>query len=322
MIRIPGRRRALTLVELLVVVAIIGVLIALLLPAVQYARAAARKASCKSNLKQIGLALANYHDSAGVYPPGYIAVFDVTGRFEAGPGWAWGSMLTPFLERGETFNSLNFDLYVEEAENWTARLRTIGTFVCVDDRMPATWWASQDQIKLNPFTGGIVTYHYPIAEVAGANYVGVYGTSEPGPDGDGVFFRNSKISSRDVLDGLAATTFVGERSVTLNSGRGYATWVGAPYRATLVSYGGGDPDAPDAYWFELPCGMVLGHSGEGHGPGDRNGDPNQFSSSHGNGAFFLFGDGSARWLDSSMDYRLYKGLTTRAGGETNSSAAF
>ena len=301
---------------MLVVVAIIGILVALLLPAIQQARAAARRAACQANLHQIGVALHNYHDAANVFPPGYVAVYSAVFQFESGPSWGWGAMLAAYMEEDFVYNALNFETYVEDAANYTARRKPIATFVCPDDRMPRIWWANQDEFKADPFTGELVRYTFPIAEVAGANYVGVYGTTEPGPDGDGVFFRNSKISTRDVSDGLAATAFVGERSVMLNFGRGFATWVGAPHRATMTAIGGGDPDAPGNYWLELSCGMVLGHSGEGRGPGDRSSDPNQFCSSHGIGAYFLFGDGHVRWLDNSIDYRLYKGLTTRSGGET------
>lgn len=316
-------QRGLTLIELLVVVAIVGLLIALLLPAVQVAQAAARRASCQKNLQQLGLGLHNYHTAVGLFPPGYVAVFDEEASVELGPGWGWGAMLTPYIGEGLSHEELNFETNVEDDANWTARRRAISTFLCPDDRMPSIWWASQDLIKVNPFSGAIVHYSTRIAEVAGANYAAVYGTSEPGPDGDGMFFRNSRISARHVTDGLSSTAMVGERSVILNSGRGYATWVGAPHRATLMAYGGGDPDfTGGGYWTELACGMVLGHSGEGRGPGDRNGDPNQFCSSHGAGAFFLFGDGHVRWLANEIDYKVYKGLTTRAGGETGVSPNF
>ena len=117
-------RRAFTLIELLVVIAIISVLIALLLPAVQSAREAARRAQCVNNLKQIGLALHNYEEAMGTFPPGYVSSIDRTildacdmdaenqHGVDLGTGWAWGSMILPFLEQQPVYNSINFNLSV------------------------------------------------------------------------------------------------------------------------------------------------------------------------------------------------------------------
>ena len=104
--------RAFTLIELLVVIAIIAVLIALLLPAVQAAREAARRSQCLNNLKQIGLAMHNYHGTHDTFPPGYISNTQgnqPTGQ-EIGPGWGWGAMLLDNLEQGPLYNSVNFSL--------------------------------------------------------------------------------------------------------------------------------------------------------------------------------------------------------------------
>src|ERR1700677_671676 len=84
--------RGFTLIELLVAIAIIAVLIGLLLPAVQQAREAARRAGCVNNLKQIGLALLNYHGSYNTFPPGYVSNFDTAGNDE-GPGWGWAALI-------------------------------------------------------------------------------------------------------------------------------------------------------------------------------------------------------------------------------------
>src|SRR3982750_4693291 len=93
------RRTAFTLVELLVVIAIIGVLVELLLPAVQMARESARRMSCQNNLKQVGLALQSSHDGQGAFPSGYVSAVDATGN-DTGPGWGWAAKALPYLEHG------------------------------------------------------------------------------------------------------------------------------------------------------------------------------------------------------------------------------
>src|SRR5687767_13127460 len=96
-----ARQRAFTLVELLVVIAIIGVLVALLLPAVQMAREAARASSCKNHLRQLGLAVHQYHDAVSQLPPGWLA-----DKPEGTPGWGWSPALFPYLEQANLSEGL------------------------------------------------------------------------------------------------------------------------------------------------------------------------------------------------------------------------
>jgi prepilin-type N-terminal cleavage/methylation domain-containing protein/prepilin-type processing-associated H-X9-DG protein len=302
------RRRAFTLIELLVVIAIISVLIALLLPAVQAAREAARRAQCVNNLKQIGLALLNYEGTVRTFPPGYISNFDSQGN-DTGPGWGWAAMILAQFEQAPLYSSLNFNLAIEPPDNLTSRLVVINNFLCPSDTVQPFWWA----VKRDAATGAPVQN---ICQVAPSNYVGMYGTGEPGPGGEGVFFRDSRIALRDITDGSSQTILVGERSHRL----GEATWVGAVTGAVLYPT---DNDNIGRYVTETSPGMVLGHAGEGVGPGDPRSDVNQFYSLHaGGGVNFLFGDGHVVFLKSTINYQVYLALGTRAGGEVVSADAY
>jgi prepilin-type N-terminal cleavage/methylation domain-containing protein/prepilin-type processing-associated H-X9-DG protein len=301
-------RRGFTLIELLVVIAIIGVLIALLLPAVQSAREAARRAQCVNNLKQIGLALLNYEGALLTFPPGYVSNFDSQGN-DTGPGWGWATMLLPQFEQTPVFVAINFNLPIEDPTNLTSRLPLVNNFLCPSDTVQPFWWA----VNRDAATGAPVQN---ICQVASSNYVGVYGTSEPGPNGEGVFFRDSKIALKDITDGSSQTIIVGERSHRL----GEATWVGSVTNALLYPT---DNDNIGRYVTETSPGMVLGHAGEGHGPGDPRSDVNQFYSVHsGGGVNFQFADGHVSFLKSTMDYKTYLALATRAGGEVVSAGAY
>ena len=295
-------RRAFTLIELLVVIAIIGLLVALLLPAVQSAREAARRTQCVNNLKQLGLALHNYEAAQQILPSGYVSAFDATGT-DLGPGWGWAAMILPQMEQSVVFSSVNFSIGVEGPANQTARLVVVNGFLCPSDRVSPSWEA----VDRNLMTGSPVRV---ICRIAPSNYVGVNGISEPGPDGEGVLFRDSSVAFRDITDGLSQTLGVGERSHFL----GPATWTGSVTGALLYDNDGDKVGTPT---IETGPGMVLGHTGEGAGPGANRSEPNQFYSLHsGRGCDFLFVDGHVAFLKSTMNYTVYKGLSTRAGGES------
>lgn len=309
------RRTGFTLIELLVVIAIIGVLVSLLLPAVQAAREQARRTTCMNNLKQIGLALAAYTDLHGALPPGYLSSWDRFSLQDTGPGWGWPTMILPQLEQQPMFNQIRFDTKISDPSQVTVCSTPLSVFFCPSDNMAPTWMATSGETWV--YGGKIYSVTTPICNVPGSNYVGMFGIGEPGVDGDGVFFRNSAVAYRDITDGLSSTISVGERSTNLNLGRGQATWVGSVPLADFWSCAPNpfDTDGGGVCVHEDGSGMVLGHTGEGHGPGDPYGDVNQFLGRHGRGAYFLYCDGHAGFLKGTIYYPIYKALSTRAGGE-------
>jgi prepilin-type N-terminal cleavage/methylation domain-containing protein/prepilin-type processing-associated H-X9-DG protein len=292
-------RRAFTLIELLVVIAIIALLIGLLLPAVQRARETANRASCLNNLKQIGIALQSYHDAFRCFAPGYVSNYDASGN-DTGPGWGWASKLFPFMEQGNLQATIITNQPIESAANAVPRTAPVKMFICPSDSLMPTWTAfSRDPVTGNPIAA--------ICDVASANYVGVFGVSEPGVDGEGIFYRDSKIAIRDITDGTSQTMMVGERSFTWCQ----ATWVGAVTGESLFP----PPKSPAVPLVEDHSSMVLGHTFEG-GPNAPGIECNNFSSQHSQGANFLFADGHVQFISQFVDLPTFRALSTRAGAET------
>ena len=254
------RYRAFTLIELLVVIAIIALLIALLLPAVQSAREAARRMQCTNNLKQIGIALHNYHAAIGAFPPGYLSLMDpitaATPFDNGGPGWGWLSFSLNQMEQLPTYNSINFVLGIEFPANQTAVLNVIGSFFCPSDAY------RQDTFTVVDATTTGTTPGAPICVVASSNYVGSVGSGDPSslypwiidPDdlppgrdnGNGLFFRNHSVTIAQITDGTSQTFAAGERSQNLSRAAGRAPsptrpflwWRSRPKRASTPKEAG------------------------------------------------------------------------------------
>ena len=303
------RRRGFTLIELLVVIAVIAVLIALLLPAVQ----AARRAQCLNNLKQIGLAIHNYHDAVGAFPPGYLSKPGADGD-NIGPGWGWAAMILPQIEQSTVFNAINFSLAIEVPANQTARLTKINSFICPSDASFAPQFTVVDDSTSNTALGT------PICDVASSDYVGCFGIGDvsdfPGRDrGEGLFFRNRSVRIAEILDGTSQTLAVGEKSQNLAR----ATWTGAVSRAAVPIT---KLQAEDGLSAEGGGALILAHTGELDGPNSKPAHADQFWARHSGGGNFAFANSSVRFLKEKRPLAIFQALATRQGGEVVSADSY
>jgi prepilin-type N-terminal cleavage/methylation domain-containing protein/prepilin-type processing-associated H-X9-DG protein len=301
-----------TLIEILVVIAIIGVLVALLLPAVQAAREAARRSQCINNLKQIGIAMHNYQTDKGVFPPGYVSFVDPTGN-DLGAGWAWASMLLPQMEQMPLYNAINFGLSNSFPQNSTACLTRLTVFLCASDG-PKTDVNVMDQTNTNT-----------LSTVVTSNYVGMFGTGELAPNpgkGNGMFYRNSRTGLRDLLDGATSTIMVGERSHNVS----YVTWTARTINGWLPLTPPGE--GGNASWLapaEPAIAMVLGPVGMTTPPRTPNNPAphvSDYYSFHPGNVNFVFADGSVKALKNSIAPNVFQALATCKGKEVLSDDQF
>ena len=224
-IQASTRRTAFTLIELLVVIAIVATLVALLLPAVQKMRDSANLLTCKNNLRQIGMALHDYHNVNGSFPVGY---YDPTPwpQTDNGPGWGWASFLLPFLEQQPLYELIDFSLDVGDPANAAVVTTYLKVFRCPSDDVPQTFTVTN---------GGSNSW-----TLAQSNYVACNGNDGVDdfttPPHTGAFVRATKgFRVVNITDGLSNTFFVGERTGRLS----YSTWIGGPTGAKPLSAGAG-----------------------------------------------------------------------------------
>ncbi|MEZ6062109.1 MAG: DUF1559 domain-containing protein [Planctomycetaceae bacterium] len=300
----PGIRhfRGFTLIELLVVIAIIAILIALLLPAVQQAREAARRTQCRNNLKQIGLALHNYHDVHQCFP---------FGQGGTGDRYSAISQILPMLEQGPLYSHIDFESQLAAPVNDQARLTELSVLRCPSD-------FSNPQTQ----SGGAINYY-------GNKGSGILWQS---PNQNGVFFRSSRVRFRDITDGTSNTAAFSERLVTdgnngtvspesdvflalsdpadqdeavqqcaavdiSNLASQFPIFMGAPWLNGQHCYLHVDvPNSRSCGFFPTKATMPP-------------------SSRHTGGVYVQLADGSVRFASDNIDLRVWRALGTRDGGE-------
>ncbi|MBL9164309.1 MAG: DUF1559 domain-containing protein [Planctomycetaceae bacterium] len=298
-------RSGFTLVELLVVVAIIGVLAALLLPAVQAARESARMASCRNNLKQIGLALHAYHAEHGSFPAG-ARMHARSGRKSIG----WHVLLLPHLDQRPLYTEIAPD--GDGGARFHAEGTVAPTYLCPTAEPPSGSSADLESANYVGVAGAGQTRHeWPLEEVA----CGIVAT-------DGVLHLHGEVSSADIADGTSHTLAVGERSI-------YKTE--EPWSLGAVWFKSGGSQAPTSACVAAAKHVVWPvnamESGRVHYVRDSDspvelrkvlGNELAFGSRHPGGAHFAYADGSVHFLHEALDLVVYRQLATRGGEETNS----
>jgi prepilin-type N-terminal cleavage/methylation domain-containing protein len=307
-----SRKTAFTLVELLVVIAVIGILIGLLLPAVQAAKEAARRLSCVNNLKQISLAVINYHDQMRRFPSGYIRQSSDPNADRFKIGWGWGAAIQGQLDNRPLADQIARVTTLDPMGQSGIRTQLLATWRCPTDMPIGLTCVPRVTQNMNP---PIPTPENPsppdiqrpcIGFAARANYVASFGASAvgAGAKGNGLFFVDSNLAMRDVTDGTSNTFMAGERHVAT----GQATWVGVHWGESM----GGTQYNPDNLTRYSVDPLVMGSMHTKPNPGS---DSRAFGSKHTGGCNMSRIDASVAFVASSIDLVVWRGMATIRGGE-------
>ena len=325
-------RSAFTLIELLVVIAIIAVLIALLLPAVQSAREAARRAQCVNNLKQIGLAMANYESSLSCLPmsmgldsPGF--------GYPEPASYSGLSMLLPFMEQTVVFSSLNYSIVRLDPGNNTAMATAVSSFLCPSDPQQQMLPVGQAGENYRPNSGNTIDYVWGWSDPWGFN------TSLP--PFNGPCYPGSKTRMAEITDGTSNTAGwsemgLGDMSNAIATEKTDQFWTQTypslpndaisqcqSFLVSNLSYQGlstsGVPwiegstsamynhvNVPDKRSCIFPPGRIM----------------NTANSYHPGGVNVAFCDGSVRFIKDSIALATWRALGSRDGGEVISSDSY
>ncbi len=337
-IRTGSRRPGFTLIELLVVIAIIAVLIALLLPAVQSAREAARRIQCTNNLKQIGLALHNYHGAWNSFPVGFLYAYQGVLPNSSASQYRWSALaqMAPYLEQTNLFNAINFNFPIAHKPtdsgalfwpyfppNTTAMATEVAMFVCPSDGAPP------------PATGtGPTSYAFCAGD--GAN-------GGDATNADGAFILGLPQSVASITDGTSQTAAASEQSLGIAGPYSQTTPTPIPMPWTRAMARVAAAPLTDAACATAPDGWLLNKGSSWWDGNYQNTLYNHYltpnanrpdcivyhnpgwkaaRSYHPGGVELLFCDGHATFIKDTVNPMTWRAISTRAGGEVVSADAF
>ncbi|MCA9064414.1 MAG: DUF1559 domain-containing protein [Planctomycetaceae bacterium] len=270
-----------TILELLTVMGIIAVLVILILPAVGSAREAARRMQCVNNLKQVGIALHQYHDTYASFPSG----LQWESSQKSAYGWSVG--LLPFLEQPDLYHQVHRDYPLSHDSNEAARKQTLPMLLCPSDITVPQFTLYSDESAFAPGKA--------LIELPTASYFGVFGVSEPDEAdlsshhrGEGTFLESRAVRLAELLNGTSHTVIVGERTMA----RVPSTWLGVDGRGE-----------------DAAC-RLLGNTFTA--PNCRPCDECEFASRHPGGANFLWADGHVSLVSETIDQDVYRKMGCRS----------
>ncbi|MFM7072532.1 MAG: DUF1559 domain-containing protein [Planctomycetota bacterium] len=298
--RVDSRRSAFTLVELLVVIAIIGVLVALLLPAVQAAREAARRMKCSNNLKQLGLAVANYEAAIGVYPTGRVGCDGITNLpCGSDPNWRRVGtsafvLLLPMCEQQPLYDQIDFTTglysiqFVMNAQNQAVVKGRPPFVICPSD-------TTQPDRDVGGFRAGTSSYAM-VHGVLGPDQ-GISGALKV--DNTGIFMYKNTYAQKDITDGTSAMLIFGE-TYDGHLAEVANTWSAGSRHESMRSTVNPPNTGPGKGIYTAPYGPRLNGA---------------FASRHPTGCMFAFADGHVSFISQNINISTYRSLATRAGQE-------